>query len=93
MRVAAERAAQRGKKTTLEFDIDNSNTEGSTALLWAARKNHLAALKVLLDRGAKIDKHDRSGSSPLMWAAYHGYVEEGRGRKGDSEEGRADGEA
>ena len=79
MRVAAERAAARGKKTTLEFDIDNSNTEGSTALLWAARKNHLAALKVLLDRGAKIDKHDRSGSSPLMWAAYHGYVEEGRG--------------
>jgi uncharacterized protein len=42
--------------------------EGDTALMMAARAGNVDALKVLLDRGADVNKSNLRGQTPLMWA-------------------------
>ena len=53
----------------LVTDIDHRDAEGMTALMWVATSRNKAALKVILDRGAKLDVRSKDGRTALMWAA------------------------
>ncbi|KAK3903332.1 hypothetical protein C8A05DRAFT_14717, partial [Staphylotrichum tortipilum] len=48
---------------------------GRTALSYAARGGHTAAVKTLLEMGAKVDvdAKDNDGRRPLLWAAVNGH--------------------
>lgn len=47
------------------------------ALVWAARSNRVAAMALLVERGARIDADPYRGT-PLIWAAANGRVEAAR---------------
>lgn len=53
----------------LVTDIDHRDAEGMTALMWVATSRNEAALKAILDRGAKLDVRSKDGRTALMWAA------------------------
>ncbi len=48
---------------------------GSEALMRACLIGHLAAVKALLDRGAKVNQNDSNGWTPLMEAAFGGHAD------------------
>ena len=54
-------------------DVNDKNSWGSTALMWAVRKKHNSIVKLLLDQpGVKINEKKNSlGWTALHWAAYH----------------------
>lgn len=58
-------------KRLLEMGVDVTavNSEGETALWWAARKRRFPMVQLLLDRGADPNAADDKGRTPLMWAA------------------------
>ena len=43
-----------------------------TALLWAAKNEYSAVVRLLLDREAKIEAKDRDGRTALHWAVEWG---------------------
>lgn len=45
-----------------------------TALVWAARGNHVGIVTLLLDHDADLDHSDDEGRTSLMWAAYEGFA-------------------
>ena len=47
----------------------------ATPLYWAVLQGHIDTVKLLLDRGAEVDKADNNGITPLHWAAKIGYKE------------------
>jgi ankyrin repeat protein len=49
--------------------IDQKNNVGGTALSFAAQKNNCPMIKLLLDKGANINKATNHGSTALMIAA------------------------
>lgn len=49
--------------------MDALDRDGQTALIEAAAKNNSQILKILLNRGAKIDILDNSHKSVIFWAA------------------------
>ena len=46
-----------------------ADEDGRTALMWAAINNRLDVVRVLLGKGADVNKRDRAGMTPLHWAA------------------------
>ena len=48
--------------------INSQDNVGNTALIWAASKNHLDVIQVLLHSGAKTSIKDNSGKTALDWA-------------------------
>lgn len=66
---------QRGDLAALKSLIEESpgvvadrDTEGCTALHWAADKGHEAMVRVLLDHGADVNATDIDGQRPLEYA-------------------------
>ena len=55
-----------------EADPNLKTPQGNTAFLQTAKYPHAAVLKLLLQRGAKIDLQDDSGYTALIFAAYNG---------------------
>lgn len=53
-----------------QYDRDNG-----TALMRAAYNGHLEVVKLLLDKGAKVNIQNEAGSTSLMKAAYNGHFE------------------
>ncbi|KAI8329775.1 ankyrin repeat-containing domain protein [Choanephora cucurbitarum] len=55
-----------------DLDINQRDTQGLTAVHYAARQNCAEALEVLIESGARIDVYDRQGRLPLHYAIMHG---------------------
>jgi len=49
--------------------VDLKAADGSTALMWAARKGEEAIVQALLARGANVNAKDGDGRTPLIYAA------------------------
>ena len=49
--------------------IDNTDADGSTALMWAARRGNSHALNLLVQANATINSQNRFGNSALHYAA------------------------
>ena len=45
-----------------------------SALHWAARRNYLDIIQILLENGAQVDKLDVLGCTPLFYAAKYHYL-------------------
>ena len=59
-----------------KVDVDARLSEdGETALHRAASRGHVQAVRLLLDRGAKVDAVDGEGVTPLILASYRGQTE------------------
>jgi ankyrin repeat protein len=41
--------------------------------LWAAQQGHEAAVKLLLEKGAKLESRDKDCRTPLSWASSNGH--------------------
>lgn len=59
-----------------EFDIDDLDQEGLTALFHATRNNHPRTVEVLLSLGAKADLNGEDGQTPLSTACLHSLSQE-----------------
>eukprot|EP01006_Ploeotia_vitrea_P026463 TRINITY_DN59445_c0_g1_i1.p2 TRINITY_DN59445_c0_g1~~TRINITY_DN59445_c0_g1_i1.p2 ORF type:complete len:143 (+),score=25.62 TRINITY_DN59445_c0_g1_i1:320-748(+) len=57
------------------FDINKTNEDGKTALMFATSKGHVEVVKQLLQVGANANKADDYGQRPLHRAAGKGGVE------------------
>lgn len=53
--------------------VDQSDTDGRTALRAAAWGGHDEIVLNLLDNGAKVNKCDKEGRTPLIAASYMGH--------------------
>ena len=57
-------------------DPNRAATKGQTPLMTAARSGNVAAVKALLDRGARLDAREEVlGEQALMWAASENHAE------------------
>ncbi|PON26759.1 kinesin [Trichoderma gamsii] len=56
-----------------ETVTDFQDKDGRTPLSLAAGSGHEAIVKLLLDKGAKVDSNDNNGLTPLSWAAINGH--------------------
>ncbi|KAL6887036.1 hypothetical protein GGI43DRAFT_264528 [Trichoderma evansii] len=54
-------------------NIEAKDSDGRTALLWAAEKGHQATVKLLVEKGADIEAKDSDGLTPLSFAAENGH--------------------
>ena len=73
--VEAARAADAGAVRALlegNVDVDSAETDGTTALHWAAYKGHVETARLLLGAGADVEATNRYGVTPLALAAGRG---------------------
>lgn len=56
-------------------DLNKVNSNGSSALMWAAFSGHYEVAKSLIHQGANVDIRDNTGASALIWAAERGKKE------------------
>jgi len=57
-----------------KWDLNARDVTGKTAILWAARKEHRAMVKMLLGReDIAPNTADKGGRTPLLWAAGKGF--------------------
>jgi uncharacterized protein len=54
-------------------DVNTRDGDGTTPLIWAARRDCLEIVNGLSDNGADMDAKDNLGQTALMYAAYWGY--------------------
>ena len=54
-------------------DVDAKDKNGETALHWAARNGHEAAVRLLLDHKADVDAKNNDRETALYWAARKGH--------------------
>ena len=57
------------------LDIDQRNSKGETALMWASRQGNTETVQELIRRGADVNIENEKGSTALYWAVRYGYVE------------------
>ena len=57
------------------FDLNESNENGSTALMLAAQQGHIETVKFLLSRGANVNHRNIQKATPLSQTAKNGHVE------------------
>lgn len=55
-------------------DPNHTESDGWSALHWAARKGHEQVCELLLQYGAKIDAKDKGCNTPLDWAESRDYT-------------------
>jgi len=55
--------------------VDYTNKSGSTSLMLCADKNMIDCVKILIDKGADVNKIDIYGYNSLMCASFCGYTE------------------
>jgi len=55
--------------------VSSQETNGATALHWAALLGHKEVAELLLVNKAEVDARDSGGETPLLWAAYMGHQE------------------
>lgn len=53
----------------------NVTNDGFSALQYAVEQGHIAIVRMLVDKGAEINKADPNGYYPLHYAASHGRIE------------------
>lgn len=76
-------AARLGDTTSLRLllqaggspDTPTATLYGSTPLHEAINAGATAAVKLLVEAGADIDRTDRYGDTPINWAAYYGHTD------------------
>ena len=56
-------------------DVDTRGSLGDTALHWAARGGHVAAIETLLQKGADIAAANNQGDTALHLAAFKNHVD------------------
>ncbi len=56
-------------------DVNASDPDGRTSLMWAAFNGHATVIEFLLDEGAELDGKDSSGRTALMYASSGPFVE------------------
>ncbi len=57
-------------------DVNHKNPYGGTAIMFAARANHIEIAKVLINAKADLNIHGTyAGTTALIWAAQHGSSE------------------
>ena len=56
-------------------DIHSTDTEGFTALHYAASSNNIQCVKLLIGKGAKINYTSKNGCTPLYVASQSGYFD------------------
>lgn len=49
-------------------DVAAADSDGMTALMWAARGRNLMAIRLLLTEAVEIDAKDNDGNTALIWA-------------------------
>src|ERR1044072_2862641 len=54
-------------------DVNAAQVDGATALHWAVYRDDVAAARMLLGAGAKVDVQNREGITPLYLAAVYGH--------------------
>lgn len=54
-------------------DIQRTDKEGSTPLLWASCHGHEAVVSLLIEKGADMNIGDENDRTPLDWAKSRGY--------------------
>jgi len=58
------------------INVNAKTTDGSTALIWAAEKGHVATVSALLDKkGIDIDAKNNDSNTALMFAAEKGHID------------------
>ena len=55
-----------------QVDVNASEADGTTALHWAVRRDHLDAANLLIDAGANVAAENRYGVAPLLLACTNG---------------------
>ncbi len=56
------------KNVCRKRDVDACRADGTPILAWAVQQNKLMGVKILLQKGADINKKDADGRTPLMHA-------------------------
>ncbi len=56
-------------------NIEAKDTEGSTALIWAANNGHAECVRFLIDIGANKEARDTLKMTALIWAAHDGHTD------------------
>jgi ankyrin repeat protein len=64
-----------GADIEAETGEDETDEAAETALMQASWPGRIEVVKLLLERGAKVDAQDEDGDTSLMKAAYHGRLE------------------
>ena len=59
----------------LSSDPNSSDTEGRTALMWAAGQGQAEVLRTLLEHSSDVLLYDKTGSTALHIAAARGHIE------------------
>jgi len=61
---------------TKDLDLNRTDSEGRTPLIWATMRGNREVVEVLLSlKGVKVRKADNDGRIPLSWAAGNGHQE------------------
>ena len=76
LREAAKAGNDELIKTLLELgtNINHTNSEGNTPLIFASDSGHTSTVKVLLEAGANINSTSLIGETPLSWASCRGHI-------------------
>jgi ankyrin repeat protein len=78
-RGTASYVAEYGNEIMLAFvlateivDVNLHDRKGRTPLSYAAERGHEASIRLLLEKGARIEARDKDDRTPLSWAAMRG---------------------
>ena len=52
-------------------DVDSSDQDGKTPLMWAATCDHVGIIRLLLDNGADVNNRTNRGTTALYGAAWY----------------------
>ena len=61
-------------KWLLGIDMDEADSDGCTALWYAADKGYLAIVRCLVEQGADKEKANKHGQTPLHIASWQGHL-------------------
>jgi len=78
-------AVRNGRQEVLRLLVERgadvnqqSNDRGNTALMEAAGRGDIRAVRILIERGAELEQKSKNGQTALMLAVAEGFVEAGR---------------
>ena len=57
-----------------DFRVNLTDFACNTPLIYAVAQNRYDVVKLLLNKGAKVDFQDVGKATPLLWATRHGYI-------------------